>query len=96
MRETFGDSKVIGMLMGMQSDFTKYCCFLCIVDSRATDKHHVESNWPSRTSYQAGLCSVKNVPFVDLENILLPPLHTKLGLMKQLYKTLERRNSRGF
>ena len=49
-----GDLKVIGMLMGVQSDFTKYSFFLCLWDSRATDKH-VESNWPPRT-YQPGLC----------------------------------------
>ena len=25
-----GDLKVIGILMGMQGGFTKYCCFLCL------------------------------------------------------------------
>ena len=25
-----GDLKVIGLLMGMQAGFTKYCCFLCL------------------------------------------------------------------
>ena len=29
------DLKVIGLLMGMQSGYTKYCCFLCEWDSRA-------------------------------------------------------------
>ena len=29
-----GDLKVIGLLMGMQAGFTKYCCFLCLWDSR--------------------------------------------------------------
>ena len=28
-----GDLKVIGLLMGMQAGFTKYCCFLCLWDS---------------------------------------------------------------
>lgn len=53
-----GDLKAIGMLKEVQSDFTKYCFFLCLWDSRATNKH-VESNWPPRTSYQPGLCGVK-------------------------------------
>ena len=30
-----GGLKVIGLLMGMQTGFTKYCCFLCLWDSRA-------------------------------------------------------------
>ncbi|XP_039304135.1 uncharacterized protein LOC120357539 [Solenopsis invicta] len=32
-----GDLKVIGLLVGMQSGFTKFCCFLCLWDSRAVD-----------------------------------------------------------
>ena len=28
-----GDLKVIGLLMGMQAGFTKYCCFLCLWES---------------------------------------------------------------
>ena len=30
-----GDFKVIGILLGLQSGYTKYCCFLCTWDSRA-------------------------------------------------------------
>ena len=30
-----GDLKVIGLLMGMQASFTKYCYFFCLWDSRA-------------------------------------------------------------
>ena len=30
-----GDLKVIGLLLGLQSCFTKYCCFLSLWDSRA-------------------------------------------------------------
>ena len=36
-----GDLKVIGLLLGMQGGFTKYCCFLCLWDSRATSEHYV-------------------------------------------------------
>ena len=34
-----GDLKVIRLLMGLQQGFTKYCCFLCLWDSRATGEH---------------------------------------------------------
>jgi hypothetical protein len=29
-----GSLKVIGLLLGMQQGYTKYCCFLCKWDSR--------------------------------------------------------------
>ncbi|KAL4131092.1 hypothetical protein QTP88_008441 [Uroleucon formosanum] len=64
-----GDLKVIGMLMGMQGGFTKYCCFLCIVQS---------------------------IPLVDPNNIFLPPLHIKLGLIKNFVKAMGKTNSEGF
>jgi hypothetical protein len=33
------DLKVTGMLMGMQADFTKLCCFLCLWVRRSTAEH---------------------------------------------------------
>ena len=59
-------------------------------------KHYVELNWPPRTSYQPGLCSVNNIPLVHPGNVPLLPLHIKFVLMKRFIKTLGRRNSRGF
>ncbi len=35
-----GDLKVIGFLTGMQKGYTKYCCFLCLWDSRARDEYY--------------------------------------------------------
>ncbi len=43
-----GDRKVVGMLMCMQSGFTRYCCFLCLWDSRAIAKHYVQSVTPAK------------------------------------------------
>ncbi len=40
-----GDLKVIGLLMGMQAGFTKYCCFLCLWDSRAVSQHYKQKDW---------------------------------------------------
>ena len=34
-----GELKVIGLLLGTQSGYTKFCCFLCEWDSRAKDKY---------------------------------------------------------
>lgn len=76
--------------MGMQSGFTKYCCFLCLWDSRATGQHYVQKDWPSRTNYNPGKQNVSSVPLVSPQNIFLPPLHIKLGLIKNFVKALDR------
>ena len=85
-----GELKIIGLLLGLQGGFTKYCCFLCLWDSRATKDHFTKREWPPRESFQPGQSNVKHVPLVDPKNVYLPPLHIKLGLMKQfviaLYK----------
>lgn len=91
-----GDLKVIGILMGMQGGFTKYCCFLCLWDSRATAEHYQKKDWPARNSYDPGRESVQNVPLVNPDSILLPPLHIKLGLMKNFVKAMGKSNSNGF
>ena len=40
-----GDFKVIGLLLGMQSGYTKHCCFLCIWDSRDDKSHYDSKQW---------------------------------------------------
>lgn len=82
------DLKVVGMLMGMQGGFTKYSCFLCLWDSRARDHHYQRNSWPQRTSSSIGVNNVINNALVNKENIILPPLHIKLGLMKNFVKAL--------
>ena len=49
-----GDLKVIGFLLEQQRDYTKYPCFLCEWDSRATDKHWDTVHWPEREQLQPG------------------------------------------
>ena len=84
------------MLMGMQSGFTKFCCFLCLWDSRATSQHYTKSNWELRSNYTPGKVSVSHLPLVAPEKIYLPPLHIKLGLMKNFVKAMAKKNSLGF
>ena len=36
------DLKVVALLQGLQLGYTKYCCFLCLWDSRARNKHYIE------------------------------------------------------
>jgi len=77
-----GDIKVVALLLGMQLGYTKYCCFLCEWESRDKKNHCVDKLWPKRTSLTPGEKNVVNPRLVLLEKIFLPPLHIKLGLMK--------------
>lgn len=83
-----GDLKVISMLLGQQSGYTKFPCFLCEWDSRDRKQHYIQKAWPLRKSLQVGVKNVERRSLVDPKKVLLPPLHIKLGLMKQFVKAL--------
>ena len=85
-----GDLKILSMILGQQSGFTKYPCYLCMFDSRDRAKHYNTKVWPARPSLTPGSSNVINRPLVDPSKILLPPLHIKLGLMKQFVKALDK------
>ena len=87
-----GEFKVIGLLMGMQAGFTKYRCFLCLWDIRSVSQHYKQKDWRrgSRSIFVPGEHSLKENPLVDMNKVLLPPLHIKLGLMKNFVKTLHK------
>ena len=89
------DLKVVVLLPGMQLGYTKYCCFLCQWDSRDKKTHYVNRLWPKRTSLTPREKNVVNPPLVLPEKIFLPPLHIKLGLMKNFVKCMDK-TSRGF
>lgn len=84
-----GDFKMLGFILGLQGGFTKYSCFLCLWDSRATDQHYTQKTWPQREHLIPGKHNVIHEALVPREKILLPPLHIKLGLVKQFVKALE-------
>lgn len=82
------DLKVLTILLGMQGGYTKYPCYMCEWDSRAINRYE-RREWPSRSSIKIGQKNVLNIPLVKTENIILPPLHLKLGYMKQFVKALD-------
>lgn len=85
-----GDLKVLGMLLGQQSGFTKTPCYLCLWDSRDREKHYTNHKWPERKSLKAGTHNIIEKPLVDPKKVLIPPLHVKLGIMKQFVKALNK------
>lgn len=82
--------QVVSLILGMQGGYTKYPCFLCLWDSRADDKHFKKSEWPTRETLKPGSHNVIADPLVNPNRILLPPLHIKLGLMKNFVKAISK------
>lgn len=83
------DLKVVALLQGLQPGYTKYCCFLCEWDSRCREKHYIQAEWPRRT-FGPGEMNVLTHPLVPASKIILPPLHIKLGLVKNFVKALNK------
>jgi len=81
-----GGLKVEALLLGMQLEYTKYCCFLYEWDSQDKKNHYVNKLWPKRTTLAPGEENIVNPPLVLPEKIYLPSSHIKLGLMKNFVK----------
>ncbi|KAI6651178.1 hypothetical protein LOD99_5529 [Oopsacas minuta] len=84
------DLKMVNFLLGQQAGFTKYPCFLCYWDSRDRNRHWIREKWPPRECLKVGDKNVINNPLVHTHKIILPPLHIKLGLMKQFIEALDK------
>jgi hypothetical protein len=69
--------------------------FLVRGGSRDKKNHYVNKLWPKRTSLTQGEKNVFSSPLVLPEKIYLPPLHIKLGLMKNFVKSMDK-TGRGF
>lgn len=84
-----GDLKMIAFLLGLQGGYTKFSCFLCLWNSRADKEHYQRRTWPPREDMQPGKLNIIRPALVERSKILLPPLHIKLGLVKQFVKALD-------
>lgn len=80
------DLKVTALLRGLQGGYTKYCCFLCLWDSRSKENQYLRKEWPPRRNDQIGKYNIANMPLVRSDKILLPPLHIKLGIVTNFLK----------
>ncbi|GBM20775.1 hypothetical protein AVEN_30025-1 [Araneus ventricosus] len=75
--------------VGLQAGYTKFCCFLCQWNSRDRKNHYIKKVWPKRQFLITCVKNVENEPLVASEKIILPPLHIKLGLMKNFVKAMD-------
>ena len=83
------DLKVLSLLLGLQLGYTKHMCFLCLWNSREDSSYYAIKVWPTRQSSQIGRHNVHHQPLVSSANVFLPPLHIKLGLMKNFVKAMD-------
>jgi hypothetical protein len=51
--------------------------------------HYKKRDWPSWQSLEPGTKNVLHLPLVESSNILLPPLHIKVGVMKNFVKVMD-------
>ena len=84
------DLKMVVIILGFQTGYTKHMCFLCDWDSRAISLRWEKKDWPTRESYVPGVKNVLHPKLVNEKDIMMPPLHIKLGLMKNFVKKLDR------
>ena len=89
-----GDLKIVALILGMQLGYTKFPCFLCEWDSRDRQSHYIKETWPAR-NWKIGERNVQKKSLVAYNDVILPPLHIKLGLIKQFVKAMDV-NGRGF
>ena len=80
---------MVNFLLGQQSGYTKHPCFFCVWDIRVKEEHYTKNEWPSR-ELKVGEKNVINEALVPRDKIIFPPLHIKLGLMKQFVKALNK------
>ena len=86
-----GDLKVISKLLGQQSGYTKFPCFLCKWDSRDRKQQYIKKVWPLRKTLEVVVKNVERKSLVDPKKMLLPPLCIKLGLMKQFVRHCQKK-----
>ena len=88
------DLKVVQILMGLRQGYCKNQCFLCEWEGRRYALHYMDHEWKRRTSYEVGQLCIDEKPLVPVSVILLPPLHIKLGLVKNFIKAMVKKKKR--
>ncbi|KAJ4444570.1 hypothetical protein ANN_06365 [Periplaneta americana] len=53
-------------------------------------EHWEKEEWPTRVEFDVSDENIQNEPVRESKKIILPPLHIKLGLMKQYVKALDK------
>ncbi|GBM10098.1 hypothetical protein AVEN_92922-1 [Araneus ventricosus] len=84
------DLKAVSLLMGLQLGYAKYCCFLCLCDSRAIALHYIKRDRPRRASFKLAGINVEHPLLAEPHKIIIPPLHITLGLVENFVKAMDK------
>lgn len=87
------DLKIVAVLMGLKPGYCRMQCYMCKWEGRKDNWHYTEDyEWEARDSYEINEHdSIVYEPLVDPANIIIPPLHVKLGLVKNFIKAISPR-----
>lgn len=83
------DLKVVALLTGVKKGFSKHQCFICLWEGRQTLLHYDGHKWPPRVTFQIGQSSIDHTPLVEGTDVILPPLHIKLGVVRNFVRALD-------
>jgi hypothetical protein len=61
---------------------------LSLWDSQDTGNYYLVKDWPKQ-EFAVGKYNLKFTPLLNLDTVILPPLHIKLGLTKTFVKVLD-------
>lgn len=84
------DLKVVAIITGLKKGFSKHQCFLCLWEGRHRELHYTDHEWQPRITHKLGENSIDHMPLVPSSKIILPPLHIKLGLIRNFIRALPR------
>lgn len=90
------DLKVVNILRGMKGGFPHHFCFICDWDTRSKEDHYTYTGWEKRKEGKDKTLSMDFDPLVEIDNILLPPLHIKLGIVQKFISHVLKANDVAF
>lgn len=85
------DLKVVNILCGLKQGFPHFFCFKCDWDTRTKEDHYTYKGWTGKNPDIDPKASLAKI-----EDILLPPLHMKLGIVSKFLKLLVMKNTNAF
>jgi hypothetical protein len=92
------DFKLINILEGLMAAASKNPCIHCLWDSKYNGKDkYWKTDWPPRPNWSKKTAGTNNAikpPLIPRCKILFPPLHIKIGLVKQLFKKIYETNEK--
>lgn len=84
------DLKIVGILQGLKGGFAKHQCFLCNWEGRKRDLHYTDHHWDPRPENTINAQQSRDkLQLVPHEKIIIPPLHIKLGLIRNFTRALD-------